>query len=164
MGAVLGLSWSPTGTEFVSGSYDKTIRIFKTREGTAREIYHLKRMQRVFTVNYSADDRYIVSGSEDSNLRLWKARASEKIGQSTAREERAVQYRQALVRKFQHMPEVRRIHKARRVPNLIKKQTATALLQKESSQKKHDNRVKHSREGTVKNTAEREKAVVKQFD
>ena len=28
VGAVMSVAWSPTGTEFVTGSYDKTIRIF----------------------------------------------------------------------------------------------------------------------------------------
>lgn len=164
VGAVLDLSWSPTGREFVSGSYDRSIRIFQTRSGGSRDLYTLKRMQRVWTVNYSSDDRYIVSGSDDSNLRLWKAHASEKIGQATSREERAVRYRQALVKKYQHMPEVRRIHRARRTPKLIKKQTATAQLQKESAARKLDNRIKHSREGAVQRVAERDKAVVKQVD
>uniref|UniRef100_A0A7S2A1T2 Sof1-like protein domain-containing protein n=1 Tax=Trieres chinensis TaxID=1514140 RepID=A0A7S2A1T2_TRICV len=164
VGAVLSVSWSPTGREFASGSYDKTVRIFRTRDNASRDMYHLKRMQRVFTVNYSADDRYIISGSDDSNLRVWKARASEKIGQATAREERAVEYRQALVKKYQHLPEVRRIHKQRKAPKLVKKITAQVHLQKESARRKHENRVKHSKEGTVKHVADRDKTVVKQVE
>lgn len=162
VGAVMALSWSPTGREFVTGSYDKTIRIFPTRKGTAREMYHTKRMQRVFTVNYSADDRYVISGSDDTNLRLWKSHASANIGQATAREERAVRYRQALVKKYQHMPEVRRISKSRNAPKFVKKQTAVAQTQKESSRKKQENRIKHSR--GIKEVAEREKTVARQID
>jgi len=44
--AVLDLDYSPTGKEFVTGSYDKTVRIFKTTEGRSRETYHTKRMQK----------------------------------------------------------------------------------------------------------------------
>ncbi|KAL7530010.1 hypothetical protein ACHAWF_003208, partial [Thalassiosira exigua] len=90
VGAVMDVAWSPTGTEFVAGSYDRTVRIFATRKeggtsghvgdgasGTSREVYHAKRMQRVFCVGYTPDDKYILSGSDDTNLRLWKARASE---------------------------------------------------------------------------------------
>eukprot|EP00560_Eucampia_antarctica_P005717 CAMPEP_0197835396 /NCGR_PEP_ID=MMETSP1437-20131217/25608_1 /TAXON_ID=49252 ORGANISM="Eucampia antarctica, Strain CCMP1452" /NCGR_SAMPLE_ID=MMETSP1437 /ASSEMBLY_ACC=CAM_ASM_001096 /LENGTH=366 /DNA_ID=CAMNT_0043440787 /DNA_START=28 /DNA_END=1125 /DNA_ORIENTATION=+ len=69
--AVMALSWSPTGREFVTASYDKTLRIFPHRAGKARDTYHLQRMQRIFTVNYSADNNYIISGSDDTNLRLW---------------------------------------------------------------------------------------------
>ena len=52
-GAILSVSWSPTGRELVTGSYDCTLRIFECNRGTARDIYHAKRMQRVFTVHYT---------------------------------------------------------------------------------------------------------------
>ena len=44
--AVLDVDFSPTGEELVTGSYDRSLRIFKTREGHSREVYHAKRMQR----------------------------------------------------------------------------------------------------------------------
>jgi|TARA_B110000305_G_scaffold229628_1_gene280801 WD repeat and SOF domain-containing protein 1 len=55
VGAVLSVAFASTGREFVSGSYDRTIRIFGTRDGVSRECYYGKRMQRVHTVNYSSD-------------------------------------------------------------------------------------------------------------
>lgn len=55
--AVMDVSFSPTGQEFASGSYDRTVRVFPHREGRSREVYHTKRMQRVFCVNFSADAR-----------------------------------------------------------------------------------------------------------
>lgn len=48
--------------------------------GCFREIYHTKRMQRVTSIRYSRDDRYIISGSDEMNIRIWKAQASEKLG------------------------------------------------------------------------------------
>ena len=36
----------PTGEGFVSGSYDRTIRLWDRDAGKARDIYHTKRMQR----------------------------------------------------------------------------------------------------------------------
>jgi len=161
---ILSVSWSPTGQEFVTGSYDRTVRIFPHRKGKAREIYHTKRMQRVFTVNYTADNKYIISGSDDTNLRMWKANASEKIGQASVREERSREYRQALIRKYQHLPEVQRIHTARKVPTVIKKQTATAQIQKESQQRKQENRAKYDKKGTEQFVSERKKVVVKKVD
>lgn len=163
-GAIMGISWSPTGREFVTGSYDRTIRIFEANRGTARDIYHAKRMQRVFTVHYTLDHKYIISGSDDTNVRLWKAHASEQIGQRTAREEAAVQYRQALVKKYQHLPEVKRISKSRKIPKVIKKQTAVAQIQKDSADRKHANRLKHSKPGTVQFESERKKTVVKEIE
>jgi len=162
--AVMSLSWSPTGKEFVTGSYDRTLRIFPVNGGTSRDIYHTKRMQRVFSVNYSMDHKFIVSGSDDSNLRLWKARASEQLGQLTSREESAMQYRQALIKRHKHLPEVKSIHRARKVPKVVKKQTAQAIIMKESAERKQANRVKYSKNGEHKFVSERKKVVVKEID
>lgn len=46
----------------------------------SREVYHTKRMQRISNVVWSLDDKYILSSSDEMNIRLWKARASEKLG------------------------------------------------------------------------------------
>jgi WD repeat and SOF domain-containing protein 1 len=164
--AVMSVAWAPTGREFVTGSYDKTIRLFNltNRNGTARDIYHTKRMQRLFTVNYTMDNAYIVSGSDDTNVRLWKARSSEKLGQLTPREESSMQYREALVKKYEHMPEVRKISRARKIPKVIQKQTKQAIIQKESAERKQGNRIKHSKPGTHKFTSERKKVSTKEVD
>jgi WD repeat and SOF domain-containing protein 1 len=42
----MDVAYSPTGKEIVSGSYDRTIRIFNVRAAKSREVYHAKRMQR----------------------------------------------------------------------------------------------------------------------
>ena len=78
--AVMDVAFSPTGREFVSGSYDRTVRIFSTTGGRSRDVYHTKRMQRIFCVNYSADARFVLSGSDDTNVRIWKAEASDTLG------------------------------------------------------------------------------------
>lgn len=78
--AVMDVDYSPTGREFVSAGYDKTIRIFDVHKSYSREIYHTKRMQRVTCVGWSLDNTYIYSGSDEMNIRLWKARASDKLG------------------------------------------------------------------------------------
>ncbi|GAX26115.1 WD repeat and SOF domain-containing protein 1 [Fistulifera solaris] len=162
--AVMSAAWSPTGREFATGSYDRTIRIFSLQEGAARDIYHTKRMQRVMTVQYTLDHKFIISGSDESNLRLWKARASEKLGQLTTREEAAQQYRSSLVKKYQHLPEIKRIHKARKLPKVIKKQTAQTMIMKESADRKQANRVKYDRKGEHSFVGERKKVVVKKVD
>lgn len=80
VGAVTSIDYSPTGKEFVSGSYDKSIRIYEAHKGHSREIYHTKRMQRLTDVLWSQDNKYILSSSDEMNIRIWKARASEKLG------------------------------------------------------------------------------------
>ena len=42
----MDVDYSPTGREFVAGSYDRSVRIFAYNGGRSREVYHTKRMQR----------------------------------------------------------------------------------------------------------------------
>lgn len=37
-------------------------------------------MQRLTSVVWTLDNKYIISGSDEMNIRLWKARAWEKLG------------------------------------------------------------------------------------
>ena len=177
VGAVMDVAWSPTGTEFVTGSYDRTMRVFGVRKergtaghagagatGAARDVYHAKRMQRVFCVGYTADHKYLLSGSDDTNLRLWKARSSEKIGQLSSREETSLQYRKALVQKYAHLPEVKRISRSRRVPKFVKKEMQAVMVQKEKRRRKEGSVIKHSKPGTKKFTDEKGKSIVKTVD
>jgi WD40 repeat protein len=70
--AVMDVDYSPTGREFVAGGYDRSVRIFSHLGGHSREVYHTKRMQRVFAVRFSGDGGYVFSGSDDMNVRIWK--------------------------------------------------------------------------------------------
>jgi WD repeat and SOF domain-containing protein 1 len=72
--AAMDVDFSPTGREFVAGSYDRSVRIFAYNGGHSREVYHTKRMQRVFAVRFSGDGSYVFSGSDDMNVRIWKVR------------------------------------------------------------------------------------------
>lgn len=47
--AVMSCDWAPTGLEFVSGGWDRTVRIWKEGRGHSPEVYHTKRMQRYVT-------------------------------------------------------------------------------------------------------------------
>lgn len=90
IGAVLSVDYSPTGRQFVSGSFDKTLRLFNVDEGKSYQIYHTKRMQKIFSVLWSMDSKYIFSGSDETNIRAWKANASEKLGNLTNREQQQI--------------------------------------------------------------------------
>ncbi|KAG8230192.1 hypothetical protein J437_LFUL009872 [Ladona fulva] len=117
--AVIDVDYCPTGREFVSGSYDKSIRIFEYDKGRSRDVYHTKRMQRVTSVSWSLDAKYIASGSDEMNIRIWKARASEKLGTLRPRERVALEYSSALKEKFAHHPQIKRIARHRHVPKHI---------------------------------------------
>lgn len=46
IGAVLDIDYAPTGSHFVTGSFDKTVRIFPHNSGFSSQMYHTKRMQK----------------------------------------------------------------------------------------------------------------------
>jgi WD40 repeat protein len=75
--AVMDVDFSPTGREFVAASYDRSVRIFPFNRGHSREVYTAKRMQRVFAARFTGDASYIVTGSDDFNMRVWKVRISQ---------------------------------------------------------------------------------------
>jgi len=162
VGAVMSVDYSPTGREFVSGSYDKTLRIFTTNTGRSREVYHTKRMQHVMAVKWSLDNKYIVSGSDEMNLRLWKAQASEKLGILRPREREQLDYNQKLKEKFKYFPQVARIKRHRHLPKPVYNGLKEKLVQKTSRQRKEANRRAHSKPGTVPFVSEKKKHVVEE--
>ncbi|XP_065180299.1 DDB1- and CUL4-associated factor 13-like [Sycon ciliatum] len=141
--AVMDVDYSRTGREFVSASYDKTIRIFPMQGGHSREVYHTKRMQRVFTICWSSDGKFIASGSDEMNIRLWKAKAWEKLGPVSARERAAHVQSEKLKTKYSSHPQIRRIQRHRHIPHLIhseskkKKDILSKIKRKEENVRRH---------------------------
>ncbi|GAB1863217.1 DDB1- and CUL4-associated factor 13 [Camponotus japonicus] len=160
--AVIDVDYSPTGREFVSGSYDKSIRIFEVNKGHSREVYHTKRMHRLTCVGWSLDDKYIISGSDEMNLRIWKAKASEKFGILKTREKLARRCNDALIEKYAIHPEIRRIARHRQVPKHIYNARTELRTIREKSKRKEANRRSHSKKNTVPFVSEREKHMVRQ--
>lgn len=66
-------------------------------------------LRRVSSSIFSADARFVISGSDDGNVRVWKAKASEKLGIITARERAAIEYRESLKDRWKHDQEVGKI-------------------------------------------------------
>lgn len=162
--AVMDVDFSPTGREFVSGSYDRTIRIWRHNEGRSREVYHGKRMQRIFSVAYSGDAKFVLSGSDDFSIRLWKANASEGLKPLLPREAKQQQYQQKLKDRFKEAPEVKRIARHRHLPKAVLKASKLKGIIKESKKRKDDNVRKHSKAGTIKNVPERKKQNVRELN
>mmetsp|Transcript_23716 Transcript_23716/g.68564 ORF Transcript_23716/g.68564 Transcript_23716/m.68564 type:complete len:446 (+) Transcript_23716:76-1413(+) len=162
--AVLDVSYSPTGHEFVSASYDATVRVWQTDDQRSKEVYHTKRMARVLCCHFSPDSRFVLSGSEDTNIRVWKATAHQKLGTLNDREKRAQAYREALKKKFQRLPEIRRIKRHKHVPRMIKSVTNKRRIMREARARKDNNRRKHSKPGTVPFIAQKKRPIVKELD
>ncbi|XP_041624934.1 DDB1- and CUL4-associated factor 13 isoform X2 [Vulpes lagopus] len=158
--AVLDVDYSPTGKEFVSASFDKSIRIFPVDKSRSREVYHTKRMQHVICVKWTSDSKYIMCGSDEMNIRLWKANASEKLGVLTSREKAAKDYNQKLKEKFQHHPHIKRIARHRHLPKSIYSQIQEQRIMKEARRRKEVNRLKHSKPGSVSIVPEKKKHIV----
>ncbi|KAF7283838.1 DDB1- and CUL4-associated factor 13 [Rhynchophorus ferrugineus] len=162
VGAVTYVDYAPTGKEFVSGSYDKTIRIFEADHGHSREIYHTKRMQRLTNVQWTLDNKFIISGSDEMNIRIWKARASEKLGPLRPRERAALRYSEALKEKFASHPQVKRISRHRHVPKHVYNAQSELRTIKTKEKRRENNRRIHSKPGEVPYVPEREKHVIKE--
>jgi len=160
--AVLDVDYSPTGKEFVSGSYDKTIRIFPVDKGHSREVYHTKRMQRVECVRWSLDNKYLLSGSDEMNVRVWKAKASEKLGVMRPRERVAQDYNEKLKEKFAHHPKVKRIVRHRHIPKAIYSASKEHKLIHFSKKRKESNIRTHSKPGAMPHVPERKKHVLRE--
>ncbi|TDL27849.1 WD40 repeat-like protein [Rickenella mellea] len=158
--AVMSCDWSPTGTEFVSGGWDRTVRIWKEGVGRAPEVYHTKRMQRVTSSIYTADARFVLSGSDDGNVRLWKARASDKLGVVNTREKAAMEYRDSLKQRWNMDAEIGRVSRSRRLPQPVHKAAKLKHTMLEARRVKEERRRKHTRAGESKPKAERKKIVL----
>lgn len=157
--AVMDVDWSPTGEELVSASYDRTIRLWNRATGHSRDIYHTKRMQRVMAATFTPDAKYVLSGSDDGNIRLWRANASERSGIKSARQRQKLEYDSALIERYKHMPEIKRIHRHRHVPKQVKKAGEIKREEIKAIQRRVENRRKHSR-APPKRKSEREKMVL----
>ncbi|KAH9492019.1 DDB1- and CUL4-associated factor 13 [Bulinus truncatus] len=158
--AVMDVDYAPTGKEFATAGYDRSVRIFNAVEGHSRDIYTTKRMQRVNHILWSMDNKYILSGSDEMNVRLWKARAAEKLGVLKPREKTAFNTAEALKKTFRDHPEIKRISRHRHLPKLIYQQKKELREIKEAERRKESNRRFHSKPGAVPFVPERKKQVV----
>lgn len=162
VGAVISLDYAPTGKEFVSASYDKTLRIFSTNQGRSRDVYHTKRMQHVMSVVWSMDNKYLISASDEMNIRLWKAQAAEKLGLVRPRERDQLEYGQKLKEKFKNFPEIKRILRHRHLPKGVYNAQKEKRIMKASAQRKEANRRAHSKPGQIPYVSEKKKNVIEE--
>jgi WD repeat and SOF domain-containing protein 1 len=176
--AVMDVEFSPTGEELVTASYDRTIRLWNRSTGHSRDIYHTKRMQRyvlllyivilyanlfnsVFTACFTPDSKYVLSGSDDGNVRLWRAKASDRSGIKSARQRTKLEYDQALIKRYSHMPDIRRIKRQRHVPQPIKKAGEIKREELNAIKRREENVRKHTKKSSLApRRSEREKMIL----
>merc|ERR1719263_374455 len=95
-------------------------------------------MQQINSIIYTMDSRFIISGSEDTNIRIWKANAAAPIKPLLPREKESLAYSEKLKKKYQNNPEIKRILRHRHLPALIAKKK-TVHNKRESRFKKDQN-------------------------
>ncbi|KAL7897771.1 WD40-repeat-containing domain protein [Trichoderma sp. SZMC 28014] len=158
--AVMDVEFSPTGEELVTASWDRTVRLWERDRGHARDVYHTKRMQRVMSAKWTPDAKYVLSGSDDGNVRIWRANASQRQGIKSARHRQALEYNDALIKRFGHMPEINRIKRHRHLPKVIKKAGEIKNEELKSIKRREENERKHSSKQFQARKSEREKMVL----
>jgi WD40 repeat protein len=79
-GSVYCMSYSPNGCYIVTGSGDKTIRIWDAETGDAVGKPLEGHTDCVRSVAYSPDGRHIISGSSDKTIRIWNAETGSAVG------------------------------------------------------------------------------------
>ncbi|KAK7254762.1 cullin-associated protein [Aureococcus anophagefferens] len=122
--AVRALAWNPRDpTHFVVGSEDTMCYTFDVRNLKQPKMIHEdpRRRPALAAVRFTAGLAFVLTASEDFNLRVWKARAS-KLGPVSSRERAALDYRAALLdRRSAHARGEARFVKSRNLPKMVKK-------------------------------------------
>jgi WD40 repeat protein/predicted Ser/Thr protein kinase len=72
------VSFSPDGRFALSGSFDKTIRLWEIPGGKAIKSFE-EHSDCVYSVCFSPDGRYALSGSNDNTIRLWEISSGKEI-------------------------------------------------------------------------------------
>merc|ERR1719160_849500 len=102
-------------------------------------------MQRVFTVKYSIDGEYVLSGSDDMNIRIWKTTASQQHGILLPWEKQKQDYECALIDRYQCVPHIQKIVKKRFIPKPIFTATKLRRTIHENMGRKLQNVIAHNK-------------------
>ncbi|KIN93865.1 hypothetical protein M404DRAFT_78983, partial [Pisolithus tinctorius Marx 270] len=79
-GGLKSVGFSSDGKRIVSGSFDKTVRIWDTERGVQIGGPLEGHIYGVSSVGFSSDGKRIVSGSYDKTVRIWDAERGVQIG------------------------------------------------------------------------------------
>ena len=68
------VAFSPNGRSLVSASYDSSVRIWNTRDGSSKVLPVTGSPDYFLSVVFSPDGRYIAAGNSDNSLWIWDSR------------------------------------------------------------------------------------------
>lgn len=118
---VLDVAYSQNGKHIVTGSLDCTVRTFNSDlTHTQESIYHNKRMLAVNAVSCTNDNNYILSGSVDGNLRVWKLNPNYSLKLLSRKEEESRLLGNLLKAKYQDITQVASIKRHKIMPRKLK--------------------------------------------
>ncbi|KAF8193560.1 WD40-repeat-containing domain protein, partial [Mycena galopus ATCC 62051] len=81
-GGVHSIAFSPNGRQIVSGSGDRTIRLWDVETGQQVGKALEGHTYEVRSVAFSSDGRHIISGSGDKTIRLWDVETGQQVGKA----------------------------------------------------------------------------------
>ncbi|OAG31538.1 WD repeat and SOF domain-containing protein 1 [Nematocida displodere] len=117
----LDLEYSMNGKHLVTGSLDRTVRVFNNDLYHNQEnIYHNRRMLGVNAVCCTNDNNYVISGSVDANLRVWKLDATRSLKVLSHREEESRLAGALLMEKYRDVQELSALKRHKVVPKRLK--------------------------------------------
>ena len=148
LGPVTCVNFSPNGKEFLTGSYDRTVRIWDWNNIKSKDCYHTKRMQRVFCCCVSPDSKFALSGSEDMSIRIFKTKANEELTVLSKKEEAARNMNERLLKKYRYAPEVKSIAEKQNLPKALHKQRYERARMMDAANRKALARMAHSADPT----------------
>jgi WD repeat and SOF domain-containing protein 1 len=106
-------------------------------------------------VTFTPTADFVLTASDDGNVRIWKSNASKKIGPVSTKERQSIEYRQKLVEKWSSTKEVRAVKERRHVPGSVHNAVKLKRDMVESAKVREERRRQHSRAGKEKPKAER---------
>lgn len=93
-------------------------------------------------------------------MRIWKARAAEKLGVVNTREKAAMEYRDALRERWKMDTDIAKVARSRRIPKPVYKASQLKHTMLEARRVKEERRRKHTRAGATKPKAEKKTVVL----
>ncbi|KAI5175412.1 DDB1- and CUL4-associated factor 13 [Nematocida sp. LUAm1] len=137
---VLDIQYLPNGKKLITGSSDQTVRIFgNTLTHSQEHIYHNKRMLLVNAVFCTPDNNFILSGSTDANIRIWKADPNNSMKILNTREEHARAIGNALKRKYSAVKEISDLKRHILLPRKLKALSRNRYHQDQAQKRKDKN-------------------------